>query len=234
MDVFYMEWAAGGPPHLPEAEARHATRVLRLAPGARIMAVDGAGTAYPAELLPAQGKTVPLALGQALPAWGESPWPVGLAIAPPKARDRWEWLLEKATELGATDIWPLWTARTERTRLKEERAQGVLQAAMKQCRRSRLPHLHPATPLAEWAPPAAYPLRLAGFCEAQAPLWTQAPSLAQQPALFVIGPEGDFTPQEVNRLSEHGVQAVHFGPTRLRTETAALFALAADKAAKQR
>jgi 16S rRNA (uracil1498-N3)-methyltransferase len=218
-------------------EAHHALHVLRHRPGDELQCVDGAGCHYRARIAAATKHGVDLDVLETTPEWGEPAQPSGLIFSLLKNRDRMEWLLEKAVELGATHLWPVVCHRTERTAWNPERAQRVLAAGLKQNLRSRLPHLPEPMPLAEaLALPLVqhtFTLRLVPHCNgAQRTLPQVARGLATQPALFCIGPEGDFTPTEVGLAQAAGFEPLSLGHTRLRAETAGIFCLAASKALK--
>jgi 16S rRNA (uracil1498-N3)-methyltransferase len=218
---------------LGEEEAHHCLRVLRHQPGDQLHCVDGRGTYYRAELVRADKRRVVLQILDRQAEWGEPAQACGLLFSPLKQRDRQEWLLEKAVELGVTHLWPIICSRTERTRLKPERSERILAAALKQCKRSRLPYLAAPQSLerallalqAEDVP--GLPARFVPWCAAApaAHLAQQSTSFAHQACLFAIGPEGDFSDEEIQLLGAHGFRAVSLGFTRLRSETAALYCL---------
>lgn len=207
---------------LPEEESHHALHVLRLSAGDKLGVLDGAG-GYAEALITATTKracTVEvLRREQAAP---ERNARIHLAVAPTKQMERFEWLLEKATEVGVDRITPLITKRTERTKLRMDRLERVLLGAMKQSQRRWLPQLDPFTALDALVPdPQAQ--RFFGWCAGQ----LQAFAKAYRPtvnAVVLIGPEGDFTLEEATRLDTRGYQAISLGTARLRTETAALAA----------
>ena len=156
--------------------------------------------------------------------------PLHLVVAPTKATDRFEWLLEKAMELGVDGIWPVNTSRTERMREKPDRWMRILVSALKQSQQTRLPALHPLMPLDD----ALEQLRdLPGYLAhclparkgAGKPHLIQAAASARAGGWVAIGPEGDFTPEEIDRVLALGAQEVSLGANRLRTETAAIAAV---------
>lgn len=214
---------------LPEEEAHHAVRVLRKEAGDRIEVVDGAGGWYLVELAEVAGRR---AAGQVVARSrevGEPDYALTVALAPLKNRGRFEIFLEKAVELGVREVVPLLTARTERERVKETRAQKILLAAMKQSRRSRLPVLTEPQGLDEML---AARFELGLLChEAEGPEHTILAALARTPAAVrlgvLVGPEGGFTEEEVAAARQAGFAVVSLGPRRLRAETAALAAAAA-------
>jgi|SRR5690606_20505290 len=223
MHLFHCPDLAPAQLDLPAEEAHHALHVLRLAPGARIGLLDGRGGRAEAELI-AVGKrhcTVRILERRFVPA--ERAARIHLAVAPTKQIDRFEWCLEKATELGVDRITPLLTQRSERIRLRQDRLEKVLVGAMKQSQRTWLPRLDELTKLTELKADA--PQRFFGWCEGEHEALPVAYDPAQD-AVLLIGPEGDFTPEEATTLIAQGFQAVSLGSARLRTETAAIAACA--------
>jgi 16S rRNA (uracil1498-N3)-methyltransferase len=136
--------------------------------------------------------------------------------------DRFEWFLEKATEIGVDRITPVFTQRTERDKIRHDRMEKVLVGAMKQSQRKWLPQLDELIKLKELAVTTC-PQKFFGWCEGDHADLTSAyePKLD---ALVLIGPEGDFTPEEAELLLANGFQPVSLGKARLRTETAAIAA----------
>lgn len=210
---------------LPEEEAGHALRVLRLADGARITLVDGRGTRALADLSISgkRGAMAHIVSREHVPDARRSG--IHLAVAPTKAIDRFEWLLEKATEIGVDRITPLITARTERGRLRRDRSEKILISAMKQSRRAWLPTLDAATTWEHFIGADLPPQRLFGWCEGTPVDLARAYDPSRE-AVIVIGPEGDFTHEEAGELRSRGFTAVGLGTARLRTETAAIAAIA--------
>lgn len=213
---------------LPESEARHAVRVLRMKAGDELLAVDGEGGWYRVELehvgrSEAAGHIVERQTGV-----GEPSYRLTMAVGLIKHRGRFETFLEKAVELGVTEIVPLITARTEKERLRQDRAENILIAAMKQCGRSRLPVLRQPTSIAELL---ERPFDLGLCCHERtdggAPFLNALARDAPPAAITtLIGPEGGFTDAEVASARACGFQIVSLGGRRLRVETAALAAAA--------
>ena len=237
MQLFLATPAAADTLVLQAEEAHHALHVLRHRVGDTLHCVDGAGTYFRARITAVRKDEATLEVLETPPEWGEPAQPVGLVVSLLKNRDRFEWLLEKAVELGVTHIWPVLCHRTERSAWKAERAHRILAAGLKQNLRSRLPHVPEPAPLAQvlQAPLLinTFQVRLFPHCGgATRTVPEMGPVLAAQPAVFCIGPEGDFTPEEVALAQAGGFQELSLGHTRLRAETAALYCLAANKAFK--
>lgn len=236
MRRFYAPDVAPGPHALGADEARHLAQVLRAKPGDTVELADGRGAVFPAEVVSVGKREALLQVG--VPACFPEPSPkLTLWVAPTKHTDRFEWFLEKACECGITRIQPIWTARSERRVEKPDRWQRTLAEAMKQSRRAWLPELRPAlileaalTELSATSAPTPW-LGLAHCPVPEHPTWSRQ-SLKQamptgQDVLIAIGPEGDFSPSEIEAFAAAGFGPVTFGEHRLRTETAALFAVQA-------
>ena len=216
---------------LPEDEALHVVRVLRMGEGDRVRLIDGRGSHALGTLVDVGKRKASVTIEE---VHHEETRPQGLTllVAPTKATDRFEWLLEKATELGVEAIVPVWTQRSERRVDKHERWTKVMVAATKQCQRLWMPTLAKAEPLQDALARLTkeVPLAVAHCMEelSDAPdrtSWVDWQRSHNQ-AVLAIGPEGDFTPEEVGAMVDLGAQPVHLGALRLRTETAGMAAVA--------
>jgi 16S rRNA (uracil1498-N3)-methyltransferase len=215
---------------LPEEESRHCVRVLRLVEGDEIEVVDGAGMLYRCRIAMAHAKHcgVEIVSKQACPPhWGRK---IMIAVAPTKNLDRIEWMAEKCTEIGVDRITPLLCRHSERKVLKTERLHKIVVAAMKQSLKAQLPQLDELTPIEDFLAEDSDAQRFIAYCDESLPR-DERKSLAQvyepsRDAVVMIGPEGDFDPQEVALALKAGFVPVTLGESRLRTETAALMAVA--------
>ena len=216
---------------LPEDEALHVVRVLRMGEGDRVRLIDGRGSHALGTLVDVGKRKASVTIEE---VHHEETRPQGLTllVAPTKATDRFEWLLEKATELGVEAVVPVWTQRSERRVDKHERWTKVIVAATKQCQRLWMPTLAEAEPLQDALARLTkeVPLAVAHCMEelSNAPdrtSWVDWQRSHHQ-AVLAIGPEGDFTPEEVEAMVGLGAQPVHLGALRLRTETAGMAAVA--------
>lgn len=217
---------------LPDAAARHATRVLRLTAGHPLVLFNGDGNDYDATLQDVAGKSVGVrVLGHRVVA-REAPWPLTLAQCLARG-DKMDLVVQKATELGVTRIVPLLSERSG-VRLDAARAdkrlrhwQGVAAAACEQCGRARLPQVDAPRSLDAWLAglPASSGLRLAllpGSARRVRELTMPADG-----AMLVVGPEGGLGDRDVAALTAGGFDGLSLGPRILRTETAGMAALAA-------
>lgn len=215
---------------LPEDEAGHAMRVLRLSVGDAIWVTDGKGNLYEASISDTHKKTCRISLGNSKPWQAYWQGDISLCVAPTKSMERMEWLLEKAVEIGVNRIILLKTKHNERKHINAERLRKILVGAMKQSQKALLPELLIDVPLPEAMTITAEAQRLILHCRPAAVgvrervLPHQAYALGRDVALF-IGPEGDFSIEELIMAEEQGAVGVSLGVSRLRTETAALTAL---------
>jgi 16S rRNA (uracil1498-N3)-methyltransferase len=229
--------AAGLEAELPADATRH-VQVLRLQPGDAVLLFDGGGADWPAELLSIGRAKVRVRVAAPQAVECELPLSVTLAVGMP-ANERMDWLIEKATELGASAIQPLLCERSvlrvsgERADRKLQRWQALAGAAAEQCGRARLPRLQPVRLLADWLADApAEPSATAGFVlslaeDAQPLAEALCPALrAGRSLLFLSGPEGGLGPAEEAAARRAGLQPVTLGSRVLRAETAPLAALA--------
>ena len=212
---FYAPDAEGEQYTFDTFESGHMVKVLRKKAGDEIALTDGRGRVYRARILTATPRRVTVAILQSR----EVPPParkLHVWIAPTKQIDRFEWFLEKATELGVWEITPLRTARTERKQLNFERLEKIIVSAVKQSLRAYKPRLNPWKTLAEVQAPSGQ--GFVALCRAETyhnRAFRQAPR-----ASVVIGPEGGFTPSEQSLLIDKGFLPLRLGAHRLRTETA--------------
>ncbi|MEQ1743896.1 MAG: 16S rRNA (uracil(1498)-N(3))-methyltransferase [Saprospiraceae bacterium] len=224
--LFYSAKVENGLALLDEEESRHLLTVLRRQPGERFHLTDGRGGVYEVELLETGKKTATARILETR----QTPEPsarLHIAIAPTKQMERFEWFLEKAVEVGIHTITPLLCKRSERTTVRHDRMEKIVVSAMKQSLQTRLPVLNPLTPFADCIRRAAEPLRCIAWC-GEAPRAQLSELIrAGMDTLVLIGPEGDFTPEEVALAQAGGFAGVGLGPTRLRTETAGLVSVLA-------
>jgi 16S rRNA (uracil1498-N3)-methyltransferase len=212
---------------LPAAAARH-VQVLRLQPGDAITVFDGRGGEHDA-LVEHMGRSeVRVLVGQAHAIEREAPVAVHLALAMP-ANERMDWLVEKATELGAASIQPLVAERSvlrlsgERAQKKQAHWQAIAIAACEQCGRNRVPSVHAVQPLPSWLAAQAAGGLVLSLAAGSRPL---AQNAVAGPVTLLSGPEGGFAPGEEGDALARGWQPVNLGPRVLRAETAPLAALA--------
>lgn len=211
-------------PELPAEEAAHAVRVLRLQSGDEVMLTDGKGNFYRAEIGIATSKRCLVNILETLPQ--EPLWTghLHIAMAPTKNMDRTEWFAEKATEIGFDELTFLNCRFSERKVIKTERIAKILVSALKQSLKARLPRLNEMTDFDKFiAQPFPGQKFIAHCYEGEKPLLKDIVHRGED-ALVLIGPEGDFSEEEVEKATAHGFVPISLGRSRLRTETAALVA----------
>ncbi|WP_297073389.1 16S rRNA (uracil(1498)-N(3))-methyltransferase [uncultured Duncaniella sp.] len=213
---------------LPESDSHHAVKVLRMREGDELQVIDGRGTAYTCRLADAHRKHAAVEIISSTPM--PLPWTqqLAVAVAPTKHLDRMEWLVEKMTEVGVNTIIPLLCERSERREIKTERLEKIAVSAMKQSLKATLPTIMPMTPLRELIKIMPDAQRVVAYCDPSIPRVDFAQTYeAGRDTLILIGPEGDFSPSEIKMTLDAGFRPVTLGSNRLRTETAALYALSA-------
>ncbi len=220
---------------LPEWSAHHAREVLRLRAGDLVRLFDGRGAEYEATLDRVTRREVHARIQAAVTPRPESPLSVLLALSPLKG-DRMELVVQKATELGVTGIQPVITVRTDaaaRPALKgtrQERWDRVASGAAEQCGRAVVPEIHPTLALDQLIAQPFPGRRLLLLETGEAPPLTAMSALPLREVLLLVGPAGGFDPAEVSRLVTAGFAAVSLGPRILRSETAAVAAVAVAQA----
>ncbi|ACU06256.1 MULTISPECIES: 16S rRNA (uracil(1498)-N(3))-methyltransferase [Pedobacter] len=225
MHVFYTPDIGSDVYVLNEEESRHCTRVLRLGTGAVVYLIDGIGGLYKAEITGETKRQVNLRIIEVQKEYHKRRHYLHIAVAPTKNIDRLEWFLEKATEIGIEEITPVICDRSERKVVKEDRLNKVITAAVKQSLQAYHPRLNPQISLSAFLKQKNDSLKMIAHCVDAAA--RQYISDVVKPAgsyTILIGPEGDFTGQEIEMALQSGYKPLTLGNTRLRTETAALAA----------
>ena len=252
MELFYAYEVSGGVCYLDAEESGHCVRVLRHRAGDPIDVIDGLGTLYHCSLVDDAPKGAQAQVLSTVPGFGGHPYHLTLGCCPTKNNDRFEWFVEKATELGVDDLVPLIGERSERRVYKTERAQRIALSATKQSLKARIPavweplsvksFLEMAHQVGGDVMPGSDTFVMPGSDRASLKLIAycfeddSTPRVSIREALagftgtdvtVLIGPEGDFSPEEASLALSCGYVPVHLGASRLRTETAAVTAAAA-------
>lgn len=211
-------------PELPEEEAAHAVRVLRLQAGDEVMLTDGKGNFYRAAISTATSKRCLVTVLETCPQAPLWKGHLHVAMAPTKNMDRTEWFVEKATEIGIDELTFLNCRFSERKVVKTERVTKILVSAIKQSLKARLPRLNEMTDFRKFVAQPFDGQKFIAHCyEGEKPLLRDVIRSGEN-ALVLIGPEGDFSEEEVREAVANGFMPVSLGKSRLRTETAALVA----------
>jgi len=224
MQLFYISDIASDIITLPEDESKHCIRVLRMSQGNEIQIVDGKGNFLHCSIVDPNPKRCTVSVSRKVEGFGKRSFHLHIAIAPTKNLDRFEWFLEKATEIGIDEITPLLCEHSERKVINHERCQRVLVAAMKQSVKAFLPVLNYVTTYNDFVKNATEQTKLIAYCgdfvNPHAKNFLQKGSST----IFLIGPEGDFSPDEVDLAKTNDFNVVGLGASRLRTETAGVLA----------
>lgn len=213
---------------LPPDEAMHALRVLRLKIGDEMYLMDGQGNYYRAEVTLAHTKHCFYEIKETMPQKLQWQGRVHLAIAPTKLMDRMEWMVEKAVEIGIDELSFVNCQYSERRLVKLPRMEKIVVAAMKQSHKAWKPQVNEICPFADFIANVPEGRKFIAHCYDEVPrsfLYDELRREPQSDALVMIGPEGDFSLDEVKAAIAHGFQSVHLGKSRLRTETAGLAAV---------
>jgi 16S rRNA (uracil1498-N3)-methyltransferase len=224
---------------LNEEESRHCQKVLRLREGDIVHLTDGKGTLFEARISDARSRKVTAEVISRQDGYGKRGYRLHMAVAPIKNIDRFEWFLEKATEIGVDEITPLICEHSERRQVRIDRLIKVITAAVKQSLKAYHPKLNEPVLLSKFltSQSSHFPAsRLPSFHTNPLPenkymayITNGAPLLKQlyqkgADAVILIGPEGDFSPAEVETAIKSGYEVISLGESRLRTETAAVVA----------
>jgi 16S rRNA (uracil1498-N3)-methyltransferase len=224
MQLFYVQGITGNEIVLDEIESKHAIRVLRLNAGDIVQVVDGVGGFYTAEITEPHPKKCKLVIVSAQKEFDKRLFRLHIAIAPTKNANRFEWFLEKATEMGIDEITPLLCAHSERKSINSNRMEKILVSAMKQSIKARLPKLNQLVPFSEFVERDEETQKFIAHCSDGEKPHFKSEIKAEENVTILIGPEGDFSPGEVEQALSNGFREISLGPSRLRTETAGIVA----------
>ena len=211
---------------LPEEESKHCVRVLRMSIGDELFLTDGRGSMYRCKVVNDNVKRCEVEIVEHLEEYGRLPYSLSMAVAPTKNIDRFEWFLEKATEVGISEVWPIECEHSERRQIKEDREEKVITAAVKQSLKAYHPILHPLTPLKRLLAMPFDGQKYIAHCNSEIGEREYLGSIVKkgENMLILIGPEGDFSPEEIKFALQNGFKPISLGNQRLRTETAAVVA----------
>ncbi|HEY0243974.1 MAG TPA: 16S rRNA (uracil(1498)-N(3))-methyltransferase [Mucilaginibacter sp.] len=207
---------------LSEEESKHCVRVLRLGPGDEVQLIDGRGGLYTAEIKDAHPKRTILQITKVVSGYHKRNHYLHIAVAPTKNIERLEWFLEKATEIGIDEISLIICQRSERKEAKTDRLNKIITAAIKQSLKAYHPILNEPVTFNKFLLQPFNGQKFIAHCEDGAKANLPDEITKQGRYLILIGPEGDFTPNEIDDALQNGFKAITLGESRLRTETAAL------------
>jgi len=207
----------------PEDESKHIIKVLRKKADDILHITNGKGQTFEAKIIDANPKKCKVQILSSAKKHHRMHW-FHLVVAPPKSNDRFEWFLEKATEIGVNEITPIICERSERKTVKHERSEKVVQSAMKQSLRSYLPKLNEAISFKDFLEKEHKGLLFIAHCADDDKVDLKRRVAPDHDITVLIGPEGDFSDSEIKSAAEKGFQGVSLSRGRLRTETAAIVA----------
>ena len=233
MQLFYIEDLCNDWVTLPAEESRHCSKVLRLRRGDELHLTDGCGLMCRAEVDVSDPRATTLHIVERTTDYGHRPYYLHMAVAPTKNAARYEWFVEKAVEIGVDEITLLRCDHSERTDLNLERLERIVVSAMKQSLKAYKPRLNAPTTMDKLLATPFEGLRLMGYCTSTDRTPIGHADQAGVPTTILIGPEGDFSEREVAAARVQGVVPITLGESRLRTETAALMAVACAALANQ-
>ena len=226
MQLFYAPDVT--PPYytLCEEESKHCVRVLRLKAGDELHITDGRGNLHRCRIVEPHQHHCTVEVIETKTEYEKLPYSLTMAVAPTKNIERYEWFLEKATEIGVAEVVPIVGEHSERKVIKHEREEKVITSAVKQSLKAYHPVLSEITPFAELVKSEFAGRKFIAHCgEAVKEKRYLASTLHKgEDALILIGPEGDFSPAEVALAVENGFEEITLGTQRFRTETAAVVA----------
>ena len=222
MQLFYLE----NPKDeiiLSAEESKHATKVLRKKEGDILNFTDGKGAFYKAEIIVADSRKCRLKVVSTEQKEKQHNYHLHIAIAPTKNMDRFEWFLEKATEIGIDEITPIICSHSERKVIKTERCNRILLSAMKQSLKFHVPKLNEAMSLSDFIKQDYEGTKYIAHCEDGEKKELNTVNKTEK-TIILIGPEGDFSQKEIDLALQSQFKAVSLGTSRLRTETAGIIA----------
>jgi 16S rRNA (uracil1498-N3)-methyltransferase len=222
MHLFYTPDINGDYYTLNEEESKHCVRVLRLQAGDEVFLIDGRGGFYTASIMDPHPKRTLLKVTASQQHYGKRNHYLHIAIAPTKNIERTEWFLEKATEIGIDEVSLIITDHSERKEVKPDRLRKVITSAVKQSIKAYHPILNEPLSLKKFVQQTTQENRYIAHCMEGSKLSLKKDMKLQSSYLVMIGPEGDFSPPEVELSLAAGFKAISLGESRLRTETAAL------------
>jgi 16S rRNA (uracil1498-N3)-methyltransferase len=225
MQVFYAPDITDGHYILDERESRHSIRVMRMKKGELVRLIDGRGNLFQGTIAVPDPHKCIIEIESVIKNFETRPYKLHMAISPLKNPDRFEWFVEKSVEIGVDEITPVVCCHTEKTGIKIERTKGLIISAMKQSLKAKETILNEVIPFSDFIRSDREGCLMIAHCNSKlkrsgiADLYSRGDN-----ALILIGPEGDFSEDEILSASERGFNPVHLGNSRLRSETAGITA----------
>lgn len=225
MQIFYAPGINGSIHYLDESESRHCIRVLRMQKGEAVRLVDGRGTLYEGCISDPDQRRCGIAINEKIADFEKRDYRLHIAISPLKNPERFEWFVEKSVEAGIDEITPLICRNTEKQGIKAGRIENIIISAMKQSIKAFRPVLNKPVLFEEFIRTGVDGTRMIAHCSDDFGRSSidKVCSIGED-AVILIGPEGDFSKEEIAAALENGFRSVHLGRSRLRTETAGVAA----------
>ncbi len=224
MHIFYAPDISGHLYTLSEEESKHCIRVLRLDVGDEITIVDGKGGLFKTRIVQPEPKRCQVEVYETIHEFEKRNHYLHIAIAPTKNIERFEWFLEKATEIGIDEITPLLCEHSERKVVNNERLEKIIVSAMKQSIKAYLPKLNPMVSIKQFIHAKNEGDLFIAHCYKKELNHLKNEIKPNKNNTILIGPEGDFSPDEVSMAIQHNYKEISLGTSRLRTETAGVVA----------
>jgi 16S rRNA (uracil1498-N3)-methyltransferase len=224
MQVFYAPGISGDLYTLDENESKHSVRVLRMKKGTQVRLIDGKGNLYECVITDPDPRKCTIRVESVIRSFEVRNYWLHIAISPLKNPERFEWFVEKSVEIGVDEITPLICRNTEKPGIKADRINSIIISAMKQSLKSMKTVLNPACSFSDFLKQEQKGIRMIAHCGNSERCPVSNVYSKGHDAVIMIGPEGDFSAEEVNLAAAGGFLPVHLGKSRLRTETAGISA----------
>jgi 16S rRNA (uracil1498-N3)-methyltransferase len=225
MQIFYVPGITGNTCLMDENNSKHSIRVLRMTKGDRLKLVDGNGNLYEGIISDPDPSGCWVTITSVISDFEKRGYRLHIAISPIKNQERFEWFIEKSVEIGVDEITPVICRNTEKPGIKRDRINNIIISAMKQSLKAYIPSLNEPVTFSEFINSDRPGTKMIASCNPD----SERKKIDQvyeknSDAVILIGPEGDFTGEELNLSFRSGYKPVHLGTSRLRTETAGIAA----------
>ena len=225
MQIFYAPDITGYTYVLDEKESRHSVRVLRLKKGSPVRLIDGRGNMYEGVITDPDFRRCVIGIKSVVENFGKRDYRLHIGISPVKNHERFEWFVEKSVEIGIDEITPLICRHTEKSSIKSARVRNIIIAAMKQSIKAENTALNEPCLFNDFINYGHKGELMIAYCDQKIAGSKISDVYSKgRDAVILIGPEGDFTEDEINSAISRGFRAVNLGNSRLRTETAGIVA----------
>ncbi|HUX96296.1 MAG TPA: 16S rRNA (uracil(1498)-N(3))-methyltransferase [Bacteroidales bacterium] len=225
MQIFYAPGIKGTSYMLNEMESKHCIRVLRMTKGSLIRLIDGKGTFYEGEISDPDPKKCQITILEVKYGFEKRNYKLHIAISPLKNTDRFEWFVEKSVEIGVDEITPIICKLTEKQSIKHERIENIIISAMKQSLKALKPVINEPLSFDDFIKQSVDGLRMIAHCKSYPERVKISEACKKSDnAIIMVGPEGDFSEDELATAVNYGFTPIHLGTSRLRTETAGIAA----------